>query len=103
VAYFALRTGAPIVPIVLGGTHDLYRGRRFRMEILAPVTARELAGIEADADLPTPWSSAERAAAHRIIEALHALTAGPVAAAHAATELPPGARKRWRWLTTAWH
>ena len=32
VAYFALRTGAPIVPIVLGGTHDLYRGRRFRME-----------------------------------------------------------------------
>ena len=103
VAYFALRTGAPVVPIVLGGTHDLYRGRRFRMEILAPVTARQLAGIGAVAELPAPWSSAERAAAHRIIEALHALTAEPVSAAHAATELPPGARKRWRWLTTAWH
>ena len=103
VAYFALRTGAPVVPIVLGGTHDLYRGRRFRMEILAPVTARKLAGIGAVAELPAPWSSAERAAAHRIIEALHALTAEPVSAAHAATELPPGARRRWRWLTTAWH
>ena len=103
VAYFALRTGAPIVPIVLGGTHDLYRGRRFRMEILSPVTARALAGLAPSAELPAPWSSAERAAAHRIIEGLHALTAEPVAAAHAATELPPGTRKRWRWLTTAWH
>jgi 1-acyl-sn-glycerol-3-phosphate acyltransferase len=102
-AYFALRTGAPIVPIVLGGTHDLYRGRRFRMEILAPVTGRELAGLEADAPLPEPWSSAERAAAHRITAALHERTVDPVAAAHAATELPPGTRKRWRWLTTAWH
>jgi 1-acyl-sn-glycerol-3-phosphate acyltransferase len=103
VAYFALRTGAPIVPIVLGGTHDLYRGRRFQMEILEPVSARSLAGMEPDAPLPEPWSSAERAAAHRIVAALHALTAEPVAAAHAATELPPGSTKRWRWLTTAWH
>lgn len=102
-AYFALRTGAPVVPVVLGGTHDLYRGRRFRLDVLPAVTARQLAGLSADAPLPTPWSSAERATAHRKTTALHALTAGPVLAAHRATEPPPDAKRRWRWLTTAWH
>jgi 1-acyl-sn-glycerol-3-phosphate acyltransferase len=103
VAYFALRTGAPIVPIVLGGTHELYRGRRFRMTVLPPVTGRSLAGLADTDQLPGPWSPEERAAAHRVVAALHELTAGPIAAAHAATELPHGSRKRWRWLTTAWH
>jgi 1-acyl-sn-glycerol-3-phosphate acyltransferase len=102
-AYFALRTGAPIVPVVLGGTHELFRGRRFRLEVLPVVRARELAGLAADAPLPSPWSSAERVLAHRITTALHELTAGPVLAAHRATELPPGAPRHWRWLTTAWH
>jgi 1-acyl-sn-glycerol-3-phosphate acyltransferase len=103
VAYFALRTGAPIVPIVLGGTHDLYRGRRFRMEILPAITARHLAGLGDAKPLPAPWSPEERTAAHRIVASLHASTAAPVAAAHTATELPAGTRRRWRWLTTAWH
>jgi 1-acyl-sn-glycerol-3-phosphate acyltransferase len=103
VAYFALRTGAPIVPIVLGGTHELYRGRRFYMAVLPAVSGRGLAGL-VDADpLPEPWSPDERAAAHRIVAALHELTAAPIASAHTATEAQPGARKRWRWLTTAWH
>jgi 1-acyl-sn-glycerol-3-phosphate acyltransferase len=103
VAYFALRTGAPIVPLVLGGTHDLYRGRRFRLQVLPAMSARELAGLTADAPPPEPWSPAEREAAHRIVAAFHARTVEPVAAAHLATEPPAGARKRWRWLTTAWH
>jgi 1-acyl-sn-glycerol-3-phosphate acyltransferase len=103
VAYFALRTGAPVVPIILGGTHELYRGRRFRLQILPPVTARELAGMPDGAALPEPWTGMERAVAHRIVGALRAMTAEPVAAAHLATESPPGVRKRWRWLTTAWH
>lgn len=103
VAYFALRTGAPIVPIVLGGTHELYRGRRFRMAILPPVQGRDLAGLPAGGAVPGPWSPDERAAAHRIVAALHELTAAPVAEAHAATVAPTGTRKRWRWLTTAWH
>jgi hypothetical protein len=29
-------------------------------------------------------------------------TAGPILAAHQATELPEGSTTRWRWLTTAW-
>jgi len=103
VAYFALRTGAPIVPLVLGGTHELYRGRRFRLEILPPVSARELADLGVAEPVPAAWSPAERAAAHRIVRALSALVAGPVATAHRATEPAPGTRKPWRWLTTAWH
>ena len=103
VAYFALRTDASVVPIVLGGTHELYRGRRFRLEIMPAVTARELAGMSPDAPLPAPWTPAERDAAHRIVNALHAGTAGAIADAHRATELPVGSTKRWRWLTTAWH
>lgn len=103
VAYFALRTGALIVPIILGGTHELYRGRRFRMTVLPAVSARGLAGLAEADPVPEPWSPDERAAAHRIAEALHELTAAPIAEAHSATEAPPGSRKRWRWLTTAWH
>jgi 1-acyl-sn-glycerol-3-phosphate acyltransferase len=103
VAYFALRTGAPVVPIVLGGTDELYRSRRFRLHVLPPMTARELAGIAPGEPLPGPWTRAEREAVHRIVATLHAVTAEPVAAAHLAMELPPDAPKRWRWLTTAWH
>jgi 1-acyl-sn-glycerol-3-phosphate acyltransferase len=102
-AYFALRTDRPIVPIALGGTHELYRGRRFRLEILPLVSARDRAGLTPDAPLPEPWSRAEREAAHRIVAELHARTAGPISEAHEATELPAGSTKRWSWLTTAWH
>ncbi len=102
-AYFALRTGAPIVPLVLGGTHELYRRRRFRLEVLVPVSWQELAGVAPGTPPPEPWSSAERRVAHRVTLAFHERTAEAVAAAHLATMPGPGTRKRWRWLTTAWH
>lgn len=103
VAYFALRTAAPIVPLILGGTHELYLGRRFVLRVLPAVTARELGGLAADAPLPERGTLAERDLARRITANLAALVAGPVAEVHAAAEPPPGTRKRWRWLTTATH
>jgi len=102
-AYFALRTGAPIVPIILGGTHELYRGRRFRLDLLAPVTWQQLAGVPAGTPPPEPWSSAERRTAHGVTLAFHEHTAAAVSTAHVATMPAPGERKRWPWLTTAWH
>ena len=102
-AYFALRTGAPIVPLILGGTDDLYRGRRFRLDILAPVTWQDLAGAPPGTSPPEPWSSDERRIAHRVTLALHERTVAAVAAAHIAVTPAPGVRKRWGWLTTAWH
>jgi 1-acyl-sn-glycerol-3-phosphate acyltransferase len=99
--YFALRTRAPVVPIVFGGTDELFLGRRMQMRVLPAATAHELAGLAADAPLPGPGTQDEREAARAIAAALHACTADAVAAAHQATEPQPGARRRWRWLTHA--
>jgi hypothetical protein len=101
VGYFALRSGAPIVPIVFGGTHELFRGRRIRMQVLPSQTPWQLAGLAADGPPPRPGSRAEHAAAAVIAAALQAQTAEPIAAAHRATEPPPGTHKRWLWLTHA--
>lgn len=97
VGYFGLRSSAPIVPIVFGGTHELYRGRRIRMQVLPAVRAADLA---AEASLSGAVTD-EREAAHAVATALHALTAEAVAEAHRATEPPPGTARRWRWLTHA--
>jgi len=101
--YVALRTGAPIVPLVLGGTHELYLGRRLVLRVLPQVTARELAGLEPDEPLPPHEGREEQDAAHRVVEALHALTAEAVASTHRAVEPAPGGRKQWRGLTHLFH
>jgi hypothetical protein len=44
IGLIALRTGAPVLPVVLAGTMSLYRGRRISYRLLPPVTALELAG-----------------------------------------------------------
>lgn len=103
IAYLALRTDAPIVPLAIGGAEDLYRGRSLVVRVLHPVTWQDLAGMAADAIAPTPWSSDERRIAHRIIAALHERSAGDVAAVDRLTRAPAGQVRRWRWLTTAWH
>lgn len=97
VGYFGLRSGAPIVPVVFGGTHELYRGRRIQMRILPAVRAMDLA---AEASLSGAVTD-EREAAHAVAAALQVLTVDAVADVHRATEPAPGARKRWRWLTHA--
>lgn len=102
-AYLALRTGAPIVPLALGGTHELFRGRRLRLEVLPPVTARALGGLGPDDPLPAPWSPEERALAHRITSRVGELAVPAILAAHRATEPGPATPRRWRWLTSAWH
>ena len=97
IGYFGLRSGAPIVPIVFGGTHELFRGRHIQMRILPAVLAADLA---AEASLSGAIRD-ERDAAHAVAAALHALTAEAVAEAHRATEAAPGTVRRWRWLTHA--
>ena len=101
--YIALRTGAPIVPLVLGGTHEIYLGRRIVLRVLSPVTGRELAGLGPDDVLPHSNSREEREAAHRVVEALHARTAEAVASTHRAVEPAPGSRKPLRRLTDLLH
>jgi 1-acyl-sn-glycerol-3-phosphate acyltransferase len=103
IAYFALRTGAPIVPLILGGAHELFLGREIILSVLEPVTARELGGLAPEAPLPEPGTPEERDLAGVITHRLQALVAGPVADLHARAEPPTGTRKRWRWLTSWTH
>lgn len=97
--YLALRTGAPIVPVVIGGNHELYLGRRLVLRVLPPQDARALAGIAPGDALPVAGSREERDAAHRIADAFRGATAIDVDAAWRVVEPTPGTRKRWLGLT----
>jgi 1-acyl-sn-glycerol-3-phosphate acyltransferase len=98
-AYFALRTGAPIVPLVLGGNDELYLGRRILLRALRPIEPLELAGLGPGAATPEPGSRLERDAARRLTGAFAQRVAGAVAEVHLAALPPPGTRKRGRFLT----
>jgi 1-acyl-sn-glycerol-3-phosphate acyltransferase len=98
--YLAMRTGVRLVPMAIGGTGELYRGRRLILSVLPATTPQELAGLPAGAPLPEAGSHEERAAARRIADAFAERLAPPVAALHAEIErASAGDRKRWRWLT----
>ena len=98
--YLAMRTGVPLVPIVIGGTGELYRRRQLVLEVLPATTAQELAGRAAGDGLPEAGSHEERDAARRIAEAFSAWLAPQVADLHAEIErASAGDRKHWRWLT----
>jgi 1-acyl-sn-glycerol-3-phosphate acyltransferase len=98
--YLAMRTGVQLVPMVIGGTGELYRGRRLILSVLRAVTPQELAGRSAAAERPEPGSHEERAEARRIADAFAERLAPPVADLHAEIErASAGDRKRWRWLT----
>lgn len=96
VGLIGLRTGVPIVPVILAGTAELYRGRRIVFRVLAPTSALELAGIEL---APEPSSPEELAAARAATAALQALMAPHVEELARACDDPPSVPRRWRWLT----
>jgi 1-acyl-sn-glycerol-3-phosphate acyltransferase len=102
--YVALRSGAPIVPIVIGGNHELFWGRRIVVRILPaldPVAEAGTDGAPAGAAAPAyaPGSREERDAAHRLAERFRAACAPAIAEAWRAAEPRAGARKRGLWLT----
>lgn len=103
IGYIAIRSGALIVPLVLGGAHELYVGRRLILRVLPAVGWRALAGARADATTPEPGSPAERDLVRRVTDGLHALTAEAVASAHRDAEPAPGTRKVWTGLTRLFH
>jgi 1-acyl-sn-glycerol-3-phosphate acyltransferase len=99
--YIALRSRAPVVPVVIGGSHELFLGRRLLVRIQPALDPASLAWPAGPPEgQPAPGSREEREAAHRIADGIHAATADAVARAHADAEPPAGTRKRWRGLTT---
>ena len=100
IGYVALRNRVPIVPLVLGGNHELYLGRRILLRVLAPMDPLDLAGLRPDDPLPAPDSPAERDAVRRLVETLHERCAPALVEIHHRAEPPPDTRKRGRFLTT---
>jgi 1-acyl-sn-glycerol-3-phosphate acyltransferase len=96
IGLISLRTGAPIVPVAMAGTAELYRGRRIGLRILDPVSALDLAGITV---APAPGSAAELYAARAVTAALQALLTPAAESLARWTDDPPSVRRRWLWMS----
>jgi 1-acyl-sn-glycerol-3-phosphate acyltransferase len=101
-ALIALRTGAPIVPLAMAGTEELYLGRRMASRVLPPTSAREVLGEAWDGEPPIPGSRAELDLARLLTAGLEARLGPVVEALHPGTVDPPGRprrlRRRLTWL-----
>ncbi len=101
-ALIALRTGAPIVPLAMAGTEELYLGRRMASRVLAPTSARSLLGDAWTGALPAEGSREELELARRLTAAFEALLGPVVEELHPWTVDPPTRprrlRRRLTWL-----
>jgi len=95
-AVIALRTEAPVVPLAMAGTEELYLDRRMVSRILPVTSARALAGLADDAPLPEPGSREEMEVARRMSHALEGMLGTVVEALHPWTVDPPGHPRRLR-------
>lgn len=101
-ALIAIRTGAPIVPLAMVGTEELYIGRRMASRVLPATSARELLGDSWDGVPLSPESREELALAKLASEALAARLGPVVEALYPRTIDPPAhprrLRRRLTWL-----
>ena len=101
-ALIAIRTGAPVVPLAMAGTEELYIGRRMASRVLAPTRARELAGGAWPAEAPEAGSRAELELARVVTARLEGILGPVVEELYPGTVDPPSRprrlRKRLTWL-----
>lgn len=95
-ALIALRTGAPIVPLAMAGTEELYLGRRMASRVLAPTSARSLLGDAWDGVLPSEGSREELELARLLTARFEALLGPAVEALQPGTVDPPTRPRRLR-------
>ncbi len=76
-AVIALRTRAPIVPLAIAGTEELYIGRRMASRVLPPTSVEALLGPEWDGVAPGEGSRQELELARTLTLRLEAIL-GPV-------------------------
>ena len=100
-ALIALRVNAPILPIAIAGSAELYVGRHLATRLLEPTTVAQLLGSEwpAGGMLPEPGSRAELDLAHRLTERFADLLGPAVAELYPRTMDPPARARRLRGLT----
>ena len=101
-ALIALRIGAPIVPLAMAGTEELYLGKRMASRILPATSVEELLGGGWDGVLPAEGSREELDLARRLTDALAARLGPVVEELHPGTVDPPShprrLRRRLTWL-----
>jgi 1-acyl-sn-glycerol-3-phosphate acyltransferase len=101
-ALIALRTGAPIVPLAMAGSEELYIGRRMATEVLEPTSARALLGDTWDGTLPPEGSREELELARRLTRRFEEVLGPAVERLHPGTVDPPGhprrLKRRLTWL-----
>ncbi len=101
-ALIAIRTGAPVVPLAIAGTEELYLGRRMASRVLAPTSAEQLAGDAWPVAPPAEGSRDELELARLVTARLAAILAPVVEELYPGTVDPPGhprrLRKRLTWL-----
>jgi hypothetical protein len=95
-AVIALQVDAPIVPLAMAGTEELYLGRRMASRILPATSVRALAGLDDGEALPAPGSREELDLARQMSEALAAMLGPVVEELHAWTVDPPTHPRRLR-------
>lgn len=94
-AYLALRAGAPVVPVVLAGTHRIVRGSSFSVDALAALDVGE-----ADEGV---FSSPGRRRAAELTERYRMAVAAVLPDRSTFADARRPARDRWRWLATLFH
>jgi 1-acyl-sn-glycerol-3-phosphate acyltransferase len=99
-ALIALRTNAPIVPLAMAGTEELYIGRRMASRVLPATSARDLLGDAWNGTPPEPESREELALAKLASDELAARLGPIVEELHPPTIDPPGHPRRLRRLLT---
>ncbi|MHB8398799.1 MAG: lysophospholipid acyltransferase family protein, partial [Candidatus Limnocylindrales bacterium] len=95
-AVIALRTRAPIVPIAMAGTEELYLGHRMASRILPATSVEELLGANVHLASPAEGSRDELDLARRISDALAERLGPAVEALHPSTVDPPDHPRRLR-------
>jgi 1-acyl-sn-glycerol-3-phosphate acyltransferase len=98
-ALIALRTAAPIVPLAMAGSGELYLGKRMATRILPATTARDLLGGSWPAEPPEEGSREELALAHVLTDRLAALFTPVIPELYRGTVDPPGVPRRLKGLT----
>ena len=93
-AVIALRTDAPVVPLAIAGTEELYVGRRIASRVLPATSVRALAGLAPGDPFPAEGSREELALAHRMCDSLAALLGPEVETLYPWTVDPPGHPRR---------
>ena len=95
-ALIALRVPAPIVPLAIAGTEELYLGKRMASRVLPATSVADLLGFSWDGVVPPEGTREELALAARLSEALAARLGPVVEELQPGTVDPPGHPRRLR-------